>query len=122
MLPMNTEELLKIVEHSDFVKSVAFSPDGTRLTTASQDRTAKIFDAATGELLQTLFGHTNGLEDARFSPDGTHLVTAGRDRTVRLYILDPAELRQRAYSRLSRWWAPEECDQYLHQAECPEQP
>ncbi len=68
--------------HTDAVESAAFSPDGTKVVTASLDSTAKIWDVTTGALLYTLAGHTNALYSAAFSPDSTTVVTASRDRTA----------------------------------------
>ena len=51
-------ELLTLPGHTDAVFGVAFSPDGTRLATASGDQTAKVWDVATGRELLTLAGHT----------------------------------------------------------------
>ena len=56
--------------------SVAFSPDGTRIVTGSDDGTAKVWDARTGTALLELKGHTSAGEVAwSFSPDGTRIVT-----------------------------------------------
>jgi WD40 repeat protein len=59
------------------VWSVAFSPDGATVVTASSDGTARIWDARTGELLHILRGHFGVVTDASFSPDGQWIVTAG---------------------------------------------
>src|SRR5262249_23699625 len=67
------------------LNSVAFSPDGTRLATTSTDRTARIWDARTGQELLALRGHTGEVWSVAFSPDGTRLATASRDRTARLW-------------------------------------
>jgi hypothetical protein len=64
---------------------VAFSPDGTRLATASQDNTARLWDARTGQPLLEFKGHTREVESVAFSPDGTRLATASWDKTVRLW-------------------------------------
>ena len=48
------------LRHTEWVTSVAFSPDGKTLATGSRDKTARVWDAATGEVLQTLEGHTVG--------------------------------------------------------------
>jgi WD40 repeat protein len=53
--------------------------------TASQDDTAKLWDAETGALLLTLEGHTWSVLSCAFSPDGTRVVTASYDKTARLW-------------------------------------
>jgi WD40 repeat protein len=75
--------------HRNFVYSVEFSPDGSRLASASGDRTAKLWDVATGQELLTLRGHTDELFSVAFSPDGCWLATAGRDQTVKLWDARP---------------------------------
>jgi WD40 repeat protein len=67
------------------VWSAAFSPDGTRVITASQDRTARIWDAASGREIAILRGHDNWVVHAAFSPDGSRAVTASRDKTARVW-------------------------------------
>ena len=63
--------------------TVAFSPDGTRLATSSSDKTARIWDASTGELqLQRVHGAVAALA---FSPDGTRLATGSSDETARIW-------------------------------------
>ena len=71
--------------HSDSVASVAFSPDSTRLASASYDRTVKIWDAGSGACLQTLEGHSDSVNSVAFSPDSTRLASASDDRTVKIW-------------------------------------
>jgi WD40 repeat protein len=78
--------LTTLTGHAGPVYAVAFSPDGTRLVTASGDRTARLWDAQAGTRLTTLPGHAGQVFSAAFSPDGTRLVTtSGEDTTVRLW-------------------------------------
>jgi predicted NACHT family NTPase len=65
---------------------VAFSPDGARLAaTASEDRTARVGDAASGEELAVLREHTDQVVSVAFSPDGGRLATASGDGTARVW-------------------------------------
>jgi WD40 repeat protein len=67
------------------VRSAFFSPDGTRIVTASGDGTARIWSAATGQEIIALRGHEDRVQSASFSPDGGRIVTASRDRTACLW-------------------------------------
>ena len=62
--------------HQRGFPSVAFSPDGKRIASASDDRTVKVWDAGTGQEILTLKGHTNDVTSVAFSPDGKRLASA----------------------------------------------
>ena len=72
---LRKDESSLVLRHRDRVNSIAFSPSGQLLATASRDRDARIWDVATGELVR-VFPHNTAVRDAQFSPDGRWLVTA----------------------------------------------
>jgi len=55
------------------------------LTTESDDRTAKVWEAGSGKELLTLVGHSNFVYGVAFSPDGKHLATASADGTAKVW-------------------------------------
>jgi WD40 repeat protein/tRNA A-37 threonylcarbamoyl transferase component Bud32 len=69
--------------HEDGLWGFTFSPDGTRLATAGEDRMARLWDASTGALLATCRGHTSKVLGVAFRPDGARLITTSADGTVR---------------------------------------
>ena len=71
--------------HTDNVWSVAFSPNGKMLASASWDQTVRIWNVNTGRLLHTLTEHTNEVLSVAFSPDGNTLASADWDGTMHLW-------------------------------------
>ena len=65
--------------------SVAFSPDGQRIVTGSEDETAKVWEAASGQELLTLKGHSGWIHSVAFSPDGQRIVTGSDDQTAKVW-------------------------------------
>jgi WD40 repeat protein len=76
---------LQELRHSDNVLHATFSPDGKRVATASLDRTARIWDTATGQPLTPPLQHADRLWFIRFSPDGRLVVTTCYDGTARVW-------------------------------------
>src|SRR5260370_27813858 len=63
------------MRHKDWIHSVGFSPDGQRVLTASEDRTAQLWEAATGKPLGERMKHEGGVWSAQFSPAALPVVT-----------------------------------------------
>src|SRR5262249_50497863 len=74
-----------VAGHAGTVLSLAYSPDGTHLATASHDGTVRTWDTATGQPHLTLTDHTDTVLSVAYSPDGTHLATGTHDGTVRTW-------------------------------------
>jgi len=97
--------LLTLKGHTHILTSVAFSPDGKRLASASADGTVQVWDVATGQEMLTLKGHAGTVYSVAFSPDGKRLASASADGTIKVWDARPwtPELRaeQQARSRLT---------------------
>ena len=88
---IKTKSALQLKGHeSKYGADIAhYSPDGKLVLTAAtgpvSDKTARIWDAATGKMLQVLGGHNFEIRRAIFFPDGSKVITAGADNTVKIW-------------------------------------
>ena len=78
------------MEHQSGIMAVAFSPDGRTILTGSRDTEARVWDAATGQLVG-LLEHQGPVVAVAFSSDGKTILTASEDTTVRLWNADPRQ-------------------------------
>lgn len=74
--------------HLDTVSGVAFSPNGTKLASASFDKTVRLWDVKGAKLLHTYTGHSDFVYAVAFGPESSWYVTASKDRTGR--VIDTA--------------------------------
>ncbi|KAF8236925.1 hypothetical protein L208DRAFT_575613 [Tricholoma matsutake] len=77
--------------HSKQVRTVVFSPDGSRVVSGSDDNTVRIWNVATGESEAELKGHSGSVYSVVFSPDGSRVVSGSFDNTVRIWNVATGE-------------------------------
>ncbi len=91
--------------HTGGLWFVTFSPDGKHLATSSHDKTAKVWDVATGKDLLTLIGHTAPVKGVAFRSDGKRLATSSDDGTAKVWdaITDKELLTLRGHTDVVRF-------------------
>ncbi len=77
-------EISSVPVEFSFVSGVAFSPDGRYVMSGSDNRTVKLWDVKTGQLVRTFQGYSSSVRSAVFSPDGKYLLT-GNGETLNLW-------------------------------------
>src|SRR5262249_45560154 len=75
-------DLLTLAAHTGRAIDAAFSPDGTKIVSAGEDRMVKLWDAQTGEPVGTFLGHNDVVSSVAFSPDGRRIASKAWDGRV----------------------------------------
>jgi WD40 repeat protein len=81
--------------HTSMVTDVALSPNQQLLASVSRDRSLRIWNTQTGDLLHTLIGHRGDVQTVVFSPDSRYIASGGLDFEVVLWDLQPGVEKQR---------------------------
>jgi len=78
------------------VKSLCFSPDGRRIVSGSHDKTVRVWDAQTGNvLLNPMTGHASGVGSVVFSPNGKRIASGSKDKTIIIWAAHSGGMIQR---------------------------
>jgi hypothetical protein len=88
--------LARILDHGEWLFSVAFSSDGSLIASGGgygwADKTIKIWKVSDGSLLRTLTGHTQEVTSVSFSPVGNLLASGSHDRTIKIWRVSDGSL------------------------------
>jgi eukaryotic-like serine/threonine-protein kinase len=97
-------------EHFFYVQAIAWSPDGTKIASASADTRVQVWDVASGHTLLTFRGHSARVNAVCWSPDGQVIASASDDRTVQIWDASSGHkfLTYRGHSKevCALCWAP----------------
>lgn len=85
------QQLSTFEGHTNWVRSVDFSPDGQTLASASDDQTIKLWNRKTCQCLKTFEGHRERVWSVVFSPDGKTLASGSEDNTVKLWNVEEGQ-------------------------------
>ncbi len=90
--------------HHGHVDDVVFSPNGARLASCGEDMTVRLWNTATGALLQTITGHEGAVMGVDYAPDGRLVASCSEDKTVRLWDANSGEALQVLQGHNSAVW------------------
>ena len=79
--------------HTSRITELVFSTDGKTLASASEDRSIRLWDVATGAHKHTLTGHDSYIHSMAFSPDGTTLASGSENGKIRLWSVNTGQYR-----------------------------
>lgn len=74
--------------HTDWIRSVVFSPNGRLALSGSDDGTLRLWDVETGAQVRTFEGYENDINSVAFSPDGRLALSGSADSTVQLWDVE----------------------------------
>ena len=82
-----------LMGHTDWVFTLAFTPDGRTLASGSWNGTVKFWEVASGRVRETLTGHTGRVWAVAWSPDGRTVANCEWDHTIWLWDVERRSYR-----------------------------
>ena len=113
------EEVYTVLDESDHIGSVAFTPDGSKFVTTGEVP-LRLRRAEDGQEILTISSPI--VWSAIVSTDGRRILAGDVNGMVRVLAIEMQDAIDLSHDRLTRWWRPEECLVYLHTEECPPAP
>ncbi|MBD1821545.1 caspase family protein [Cyanobacteria bacterium FACHB-DQ100] len=87
ILLQNNKDFLSLKGHTAPITQIQISPDNTLLISGSADKTIRLWNLSTGELIRTISGHNDRVTALSFSPDQETFASASADRTIKIWTL-----------------------------------
>ena len=81
----DTQTILTLRGHNNWVRAGTFSPNGQYLASSSDDHTVRIWCVDNGKCSHVLEGHTDRVRSVAFSPDGQQIASGGSDNSIRIW-------------------------------------
>ena len=87
-----SEESYIFKGHTKLIYSIAITPSGKYVISASRDKIIKLWDINTGELIRNFEGHTSYVYSVAITPDGKYIVSGSKDKTIKLWNIHTGKL------------------------------
>ena len=89
--PNMPTRVLAFEGHADSPLSLTFHPDGSQMVSGSLDRTVRLWDTKTGQMMKTIGRHDGYVTSVAFSPDGQFVASAGKDGVAHIWCAESGE-------------------------------
>lgn len=90
--PQSSDPCILSISQSNYLNGCAFSPNGNKILTASEDKTLKLWDVETGREVKSYIGHNDAVNACRFSSDGSRIISGSADKTLKLWDVNTGEI------------------------------
>lgn len=82
---------IELTRHSDEIWYVEFSHDGSKLATASKDRSVIIYDTSTFSVIHKFVEHDEPVAYATWSPDDSKVITCSQDKKAKVWDIEVSQ-------------------------------